>query len=60
MRAIRNIVHGLGGLGAIVVVFLGYRGVQVNAYLASAVAASGGVQSQSGMMVTRTLFVRCK
>jgi hypothetical protein len=35
MRAIRNIVHGLGGLGAIVVVFLGYRGVQVNAYLAA-------------------------
>jgi hypothetical protein len=29
-------------------------------YSASAVAASGGVQAQSGMMVTRTLFVRCK
>lgn len=29
-------------------------------YSASSVAASGGIQAQSGMMVTRTLFVRCK
>ena len=29
-------------------------------YSANAVAASGGIQAQSGMMVTRTLFVRCK
>jgi hypothetical protein len=31
---LENIVHGLGGLLAVVVVFLGFRGIQVNAYLA--------------------------
>jgi hypothetical protein len=34
MLSIRSIVHGLGGFGAVFVIFLGFRGIEVNAYLA--------------------------